>query len=129
MQDPYSAERIDDQLKNLRSKISDLGHEVDSSKTKTAAAMGGGGFLLLLAAGACYDLVAGKSGVWSTLGVSRGTLMWIAIALGTSSLILLAAAFARVRQPHSRLQAELDRAAREYAELLESQGSVPHVRP
>src|SRR5438876_1092041 len=49
MPDPDNIKFLDTQLEEMRSDISDLGYQVDSYKTKTAAALGGGVFLLLLA--------------------------------------------------------------------------------
>jgi hypothetical protein len=114
-----NVEALDAQLKNLRSSISDLGYQVDSYKTRTAAAIGAGVFLLFLAAGAAYDLVARKGGVWLNLGLTRETLLWIAGALGVSATILLMLGFRRVRMSDTGVRAKLDLMERQYAELLE----------
>ncbi|MEK6320102.1 MAG: hypothetical protein AABN33_00320 [Acidobacteriota bacterium] len=119
MPDPDHVEPFDAQLKNLRSSISDLGHQVDSYKTKTAAALGGGVFLLFLAAGAAYDLVVHKSGSWLMLGVTRETLIWIACGLGGGAIVLLLFALVRVRRRDSNLDVRLDQMEQEYAEMLE----------
>lgn len=119
MPDSDNVEFLDAQLKNLRSSISDLGYQVDSYKTKTAGALGAGVFLLFLAAGAAYDLVAGKGGVWLILGVTRESLVWIASGLGISATILLMLGFRRVRLSDTGVRAKLDLMEREYAELLE----------
>jgi hypothetical protein len=110
---------IDSQLNNLRSSISDLGHRIDSHKTTTAATLSGGVFLLLLAAGAAYDLVAGKSAVWLALGMTREDLIWVASGLGGGAMLLLALSFVRLRGRDRSLDARLDRMEQEYAELLE----------
>lgn len=119
MPDSDNVESLDVQLKNLRSNISDLGYQVDSYKTKTAAALGAGVFMLFLAAGAAYDLVAGKVGVWLILGVTRETLVWIASGLAVGATILLMLGFRWVRLSDAGIRAKLDLMEREYAELLE----------
>ena len=119
MPDSDSLERLDAQLQNLRSGISDLGYQVDSHKTKTAAALGAGVFLLFLAVGAAYDLVVGKGGVWLFLGISRKTLVWTSSGLGVGAMILLLIGVRLVKQADTGLRARLDFMEREYAELLE----------
>lgn len=119
MPDSDHVESLDAQLKNLRSGISDLGYEVDSYKTKTAAALGAGVFVLFLAVGATYDLVVGGGGVWVILGVTRETLVWIASGLGVSATILLVLGLRRVRLADSHARAKLDLMEGEYAQLLE----------
>lgn len=122
------SDSLDAQLRNLRSSISDLGYEVDSYKTRTAAALGAGVFLLFLAAGAAYDLVAGRGGVWSFLGVTRQTLVWMAGTLGAGAVILLLIGFRRVKLADSGLRARLDLMEREYAELQERMNSAARSR-
>ena len=119
MPDPDDVEFLEAQLKKMRSSISDLGYQVDSYKTKTAAALGGGVFLLLLAAGAVYDLVAGKVGMWLTLGATRETLVWITSGLGAGATILLVFGFRRVQQSEISAKARLEELEQEYADLLE----------
>lgn len=119
MLDPDNVEPRDDQLEKLRSSINDLGHQVDSYKTKTAAGLSGGVFLLLLAAGTAYDLVAHKSASWLMLGVTRGTLVWIAYGLGSCAIILVLLALVRIRRRDINLDVRLDQMEREYAEMLE----------
>lgn len=121
---PNSVASIDGQLKNLRSSISDLGHQIDSYKTKSAAAAGAGVFLLLLAVLATYDLLTGKSRVWQVQGLSDETLVWIAITLGTAAIILLAYAFLRTRRRDRSLDAKLDLMEQEYAELIEQRSRL-----
>src|SRR5882762_2363431 len=116
MPDPDHVEPRDTQLEKLRSSINDLGHQVDSYKTKTAAALGGGVFLLLLAAGAAYDLVARKSASWLMLGETR---TWIAYGLGISAIILVFLALVRIRRRDINLDVRLDQMEQEYAEMLE----------
>ena len=116
---PDKTESLEAQLNNLRSSISDLGYQVDSSKTKTAAALGLGVFLLLLAGGAVYDLIAGKGGVWLMLGVTREALFWIAAGLGGIAAILLIVGFRSVRRPDLSAKAKLEQLEQEYAELIE----------
>jgi hypothetical protein len=119
MPDPNDVEFLEAQLKKMRSTISDLGYQVDSYKTKTAAALGGGVFLLLLAAGAVYDLVAGKVGMWLTLGATRETLVWITSGLGAGATILLVFGFRRVQRSEISAKAKLEELEQEYADLLE----------
>jgi hypothetical protein len=109
----------DAELQSLRSKISDLGYQIDSYKTKKAAAFGLGVFLLLLAIGAVYDLVTGHSGVWMTLGISRDNLTWIACGLGLTSLALLGFGAGLVMRRDKSLPARLEEMESEYAELVE----------
>ena len=110
----------DAELQSLRSQISDLGYQIDSYKTKKAAAFGLGVFLLLLAIGAVYDLVTGNSGVWMMLGISRDGLNWIAGGLGVVSLMLLGIGASMILRTDKNLATKLDEAEREYAELIES---------
>jgi len=110
----------DAELQSLRSQISDLGYQIDSYKTKKAAAFGLGVFLLLLAIGAVYDLVTGNSGVWMMLGVTRDSLNWIAGGLGVLSLMLLGIGASLIVRQDKSLPARLDEMESEYAELLES---------
>jgi hypothetical protein len=107
------------QLKILRSSISDLGHQIDSYKTKSAAAAGAGVFLLLLSALAAYDLSTGKSEVWRVQGLSREILVGTAIAFGIGAITLLIYAVARMRRRDHSLDAKLDLMEQEYAELNE----------
>lgn len=109
----------DAELQSLRSKISDLGYQIDSYKTKKAAAFGLGVFLLLLAIGAVYDLVTGHSGVWMTLGISGDNLTWIAGGLGVVSLALLGFGAGLVMRRDKSLPARLEEMESEYAELVE----------
>lgn len=129
MSRPDTVESTDAQLRDLRSRISDLGHQVDSYQTKTAAALGGGVFLLLLAVGAAYDLLVGQSGVWSMLGVSRHALVWIANGLGGCSISLLVFALARRRRRDASLDSRLNQLEQEYAELLERRNRNPRSGP
>jgi hypothetical protein len=119
MPDPDNVEFLEAQLRIMRSSISDLGYQLDSYKTKTAAALGGGVFLLLLAAGAAYDLVAGKVGMWLTLGATRESLVWITCGLGAGATILLVFGFLRVRRSEISAKARLEELEQEYANLLE----------
>ena len=119
MSRPQSAESIDAQLINLRSSISDLAHQIDLYKTKTAAALGGGVFMLLLAAGAGYDLIAGKTGAWSMVGLTHQTLFVIAMGLVVGSIVLLAIGLLRSRNRDTSLDIKLDQLEQEYADLLE----------
>jgi hypothetical protein len=114
-----SAESIDTQLTNLRSSISDLAHQIDLYKTKTGAALGGGVFMLLLAAGASYDLIAGKAAAWSMIGLTHQTLLSIAIGLVVGAVLLLALGLVRLKRRDASLDTRLDQMEQEYAVLLE----------
>jgi len=119
MRESENAEPLDEQLRNLRSNISDLGHQIDSRKTGTAAALGLGVFLLLLAAGAAYDLSSSRTVSWLSLGITHENLVWLAWGLGVGSVLLLLFAAARIRRRDQNLEAELDQMEQEYAELLD----------
>jgi len=121
MLDPDNCESIDDQLRNLRSNISDLGYEIDSFKAQTAGALGLGVFLVLLAALAAYDLFSGKQVVWQMLGVSRAALSWIAGAIGGVSVILLLYGLLRIKRSDNEAGARLEQMEQQYAELVERQ--------
>ena len=114
-----TAESIDTQLTNLRSSISDLAHQIDLYKTKTGAALGGGVFLLLLAAGAYYDLIAGKAAAWSMIGLTQQTLLSIATGLVVGAIVLLVLGLVRLRRRDANLDTRLDQMEQEYAELLD----------
>ena len=109
---------VESRLVQLRSNISDLGHAIDLYKAKTGAALGAGVFLLLLAAGATYDLIAGKGKAWFALGIARDTLVLIAVGLAVAALIFLGIALVRVKRRDTGLDTQLDEMEREYADLL-----------
>jgi hypothetical protein len=121
MPDPENYESIDDQLRNLRSNISDLGYEIDSFKAQTAGALGLGVFLLLLAALVAYDLFSGKQVVWQMLGVSRAALRWIAGVIGGIGVILLSYGLLRIKRSDNEASARLEQMEQQYAELVERQ--------
>jgi hypothetical protein len=121
MPDPENYESIDDQLRNLRSNISDLGYEIDSFKAQTAGALGLGVFLLLLAALVAYDLVSGKQVVWQMLGVSRAALRWIAGVIGGTAVIFLSYGLLRIKRSDNEASARLEQMEQQYAELVERQ--------
>jgi membrane protein implicated in regulation of membrane protease activity len=114
-----SPESTDAELINLRSSISDLAHQIDVYKAKSGAALGGGVFILLLAAGAAYDLVSGKAGAWSMLGVTHQTLLAIAVVLSVGAILLLTIGLLRAKRRDASLDVKLDQMEQEYAELLE----------
>jgi hypothetical protein len=116
---PAESGSIDRQLIELRSRISDLGYEVDLYKAGIASSMGGGLFLLLLAAGAGYDLITGKAGIWSPLGVTNDLLLFIAWGLGAVGAALLIRGIARQRHRDRERDAQLAELERQYARLLD----------
>ena len=113
------AEEFDEQLKSLRSRISDLGSEVDADRMGIAASMGGGVFLILLAALAAYDLFSGKAGVWLQVGIDRDTLTWVAWIIGVAGAVLIARAIFRRRRGESDQVRELAALEQQHADLLE----------
>ncbi len=129
MPDPDTVESADVHLVSLRSSISDLGHDIDLYKAKTGAALGGGVFLLLLAAGAVYDLIAGKGTAYLALGIARQTLISIAAGLAGVAMILLGIALVRLKRRDTSLEIKLDRMEQEYAELLEIRNEGRRSRP
>ena len=110
---------VDAELQKLRSNISDLGYEIDSYKTKTAASLGGGVFLMLLAAGAGYDLLTRNGGIWLSVGLDHQQLVWLSGTFAVVALILLVIGFVRLRRRDYEAQSRLDQMARQYAELVE----------
>src|SRR5262249_9002154 len=116
---------VDAELQKLRSNISDLGYEIDSYKTKTAAALGGGVFLMLLAAGAGYDLLTSNGGVWLSVGLDHQQLVWLSATIAVVAVILLVAGFVRLRRRDYDAQSRLDQMERQYSELLERSDTNP----
>jgi len=119
MVDSDNVESLDAQLQHLRSNISDLGYQLDSYRTKTAAALGAGVFLMFLAALTGYDLAVGKGAAWSVLGITRESMVWIASGLAVAAAILLLVGIGRLRMSDTEGPARLESMEREYAELLE----------
>lgn len=117
-------EDMENQLRDLRARISDLAHEVDAYRAKTAAALGGGVFLLLLALGAGYDIFMGKAGLWASLGIAQESLYRVAGGLAIASLTLLALAVFRERRRDREREAQLERMEQEFARLLEDREAV-----
>ena len=123
---PDPAQSVEVELRNLRSAISDLSHQIDAYKTKTAAAIGGGVFSFLLAALAIHDIVVRKSGVWLARGITRETLIWTAIALVVSAVVLLCVGIARAKRRDVELEGRLERMEHRYAELLDRKARTPN---
>jgi hypothetical protein len=111
---------IENRQRDLRSRISEAGQQIDSYKAKTAALLGGGVFLLLLALGAAYDLAAGKAGVWLAFGITKNAFYWIAGGLAVGSLVLLGLGCRREHRRDRRREAGLAELEQELADLLES---------
>ena len=115
---------IDQRLNQTRSRISDLGCEIDARKAAVARSMGGAVFLLMLAAGAAYDLVTHNAALSIALGVTRETLLRIALCCGLGGLALLVHAFVRSRFSDQSRDAELATLEHAYAELLDRKDST-----
>ena len=117
-------EPVDTQLASLRSSIRDLHYQVESDKTKTAAALGGGVFLALLSMLAAYDLAANKDSVWRSLQITSETLSLMAGVLGFMAAILLIVGFRRARRSDGGVKAKLDSLEREYEALIDRKEST-----
>lgn len=115
---------IDQRLNETRSRIRDLGHEIDARKAAVARSLGGAVFLLMLSAGAAYDLVTNNAALSIGLGVMRETLLRIALCCGLGGLALLALAIVRSRFSDKSLDAELEELEHAYADLLDSKDST-----
>ncbi len=115
---------IEQRLNETRSRISDLGYEIDARKAAVARSMGGAVFLLMLAAGAAYDLVTGNAALSLALGVTRETLLRIALGSGLAGLALLAHAVVRSRFSDRSRDAELATLEHGYADLLDRKDSM-----
>ena len=103
----------------MRSRISDLGFELDAEKAGLGLAMGAGVFLILLAALAGYDLMTGKAGVWMSIGITRGTLNLVAYGCGGVGVVLIAYALIRRLRRDRKLEAELAELEQQYSRLLD----------
>ncbi|HEX8090458.1 MAG TPA: hypothetical protein VF762_16485 [Blastocatellia bacterium] len=125
---PEELSSIDRQLIEVRSQISDLGYELDLHKAGIAASMGGGLFLLLLAAGAGYDLMTGKAGVWSPVGVTQDLLLFIAWGLGGAGAVLLARGVVRQRGRDRNREALLAELEQQYSRLLDRKEAISQER-
>jgi hypothetical protein len=111
-------------LKDLRSRISDLGHEIDARKAAVARSMGGAVILLMLAAGAAYDLITNNATLLVKFNVTRQTLIRIALGCGLAGLALVGHAVARSKLSDQSRDAELARLEQEYADLIERKDSA-----
>lgn len=125
---PAEVNSIDKQLTELRSQISDLGYEIDLFKAGVAGLMGGGIFLLLLGAGAGYDLLTGKEGVWSPLGGTHDRLLLIAWGLGIAGAVLIIRGVIQQRRRDREREARLAELERQYSRLLDRKESFPQGR-
>jgi|SRR5215471_2397043 len=119
MPDSDNCESVDDQLRDLRSSISDLGYQIDSFKAKTAAALGLGVFLLLLSTLAAYDSFNGRQAIWQTVGIGREALWWISVVGSCAALGLLVYGLFRVKRSDTNASARLEQMEQRYAELIE----------
>ena len=122
--EPVELSLIEERLKDLRSRISDEGQEIDAYKARTAAATGGGIFLLLLAAGSIYDLFTGNASIWSALDITPEHLYLIAGGLTGASLTLFAIAALRERRRDRSREERLVEMEQEFAQLLERKDAI-----
>jgi hypothetical protein len=100
-------------------QIRDAGQAIDEYRAGTGAAMGAGVFLGLLAAGAGYDLVFGKAGIWQGIGLSRSMLTWLTFLFGGASIVLLITGWFRQRSSGRAGESSLADLELEFARLLE----------
>ena len=107
------------QIIQVRSRISDLGFELDAEKAGLGLAMGAGVFLILLAALAGYDLMTGQAGVWIAVGITRDTLNLVAYGCGGVGAALIAYALIRRLRRDRKRDAELAELEQEYSRLLD----------
>jgi hypothetical protein len=123
--DPHEAQTaaeardLDARLNELRMRISDAGQAIDEYKATTGMAMGGGVFLALLAAGAAYDLIFGKAGIWQGIGLSHSMLIWLAYGFGGASVTLLLTGWLRQRSSARARESTLVELELEFARLLD----------
>ena len=110
---------LDARLNELRVQISEAGQEVDEYKAATGAALGAGVFLGLLAAGAGYDLILGKAGIWRGIGISNSMLTWLTYLFGGASVVLLMTGWLRQRSRARGREAKLAELELEFARLLD----------
>ena len=110
---------LDARLNELRTRISDAGEAIDEYKATTGMAMGSGVFLGLLAAGAGYDLMFGKAGIWQGIGLTHSMLTWLACIFGGASVTLLLTGWLRQRSSARAREATLVDLELEFASLLD----------
>lgn len=101
----------------LKVQIQDLAAEIDSYKSRTAAALGASAFLLLIGGGALYDILGGKSSLWSAVGISREQLRWLAGLAIVAGALLLLMGIVRVRRRDRAREERLAALEEEYADL------------
>jgi hypothetical protein len=121
---PDEASSIEKRILDVRSRISDLGFEIDAEKAGLGLAMGAGVFSILLGVLAGYDLLTGKAGIWSSVGITQDTLQWIAYGCGGVGAALIAQALARRLRRDRNRETELADLEQEYAQLLDRKNSL-----
>lgn len=115
---------IDQHLKDLRSRISDLGHELDARKASIARSVGGAVLLLMIAGGAAYDVITRNGALLVRFSITRETLTLISIGCALGGLILIGHAIVRSRFGDQSRDVELAKLEQEYAGLLERQDTT-----
>lgn len=103
----------------LRSRISDLGQQIDSDNAKSGAALGGGVFLLLLAVGALYDILRGNASLRLTLGMTAVQFRWITGGLAAAALCMLGIAAVRILRRDQQRESELGELQEELEQLVD----------
>lgn len=117
---PEEASSTEKRILEVRSRISDLGFEIDAEKAGLGLAMGAGVFLILLAALAGYDLMTGKAGIWLSVGITQETLKLAAYGCGGVGVALIAQALIRRLRRDRKREAELETLEQEYSRLLDT---------
>lgn len=121
---PAESSSIEKRILEVRSRIGDLGFEIDAEKAGLGLAMGAGVFLILLGGLAGYDLMTGKAGIWVAVGVTRDALQWIAYGCGGVGAAFIIQAIVRRLGRDRKREIELADLEQEYAQLLDRKESL-----
>jgi membrane protein implicated in regulation of membrane protease activity len=124
MSDSAESDRLESRIKELRSLISEEGQALDAYKATTAAALGVGVFLGLLALGGGYEIIAGNSGLWLGMGITRSMLYWVTGVLAFASVALFATAAVRERRRDRNREARLAKLEEELADLIDRKAAL-----
>ena len=127
MSDSAEADRLESRIKELRSLISEEGQALDAYKATTAAALGVGVFLGLLALGGGYEIIAGNSGLWLGMGITRSMIYWVTGVLAFASAALFATAAVRERRRDRNREARLAKLEEELADLIDRKDALVDI--